>query len=67
MSTGAIILMLAVLLFFVFELGSLIATILKKRKAQKKAKEATSVVNDNKSIEEVEATDDRCSDNAVDN
>ncbi len=65
MSTGAIIFLIAILIFFVFEVGSLIATLIKKRKAQKA--KAVGEVNENKSNEEVNAADDRCTDNAVDN
>lgn len=67
MSTGAIIFLIAILIFFVFEVGSLIATLIKKRKAQKAKAQAVVEVNENKSNEEVEAVNDRCTDNAVDN
>lgn len=62
MSTGAIVFLVAILLFFVFEVGSFIATIVKKRKALKRGE-----VNENKSIKEEDTTDDRCTDNEVDN
>lgn len=68
MNTGGIIILVAVLLFCIYEIVSLSLTIAKKRKKKKGAVEDNvAESNEDKNNEKGGVADERNSDNAVDN
>lgn len=68
MNTGGIIILVAVLLFCIYEIVSLSLTIAKKRKKKKGAVEdKVSESNEDKNNEKGGVANERNSDNAVDN
>lgn len=68
MNTGGIIILVAVLLFCIYEIVSLSLTIAKKRKKKKGAVEdKVSESNEDKNTEKGGIADERNSDNAIDN
>lgn len=68
MNTGGIIILVAVLLFCIYEIVSLSLTIVKKRKKKKGAVEdKVAQSNEDKNIEKGGIADERNSNNAVDN
>lgn len=66
MNTGGIIILVAVLLFCIYEIVSLSLTIAKKRKKKKGAVEDKAESNEDKNIEKGGIADDRNSNHAVD-
>lgn len=68
MNTGGIIILVAVLLFCIYEIVSLSLTIAKKRKKKQGAVEdKVAESNEDKNTEKGGVTNDRNADNAVDN
>lgn len=67
MKTGGIIILVAVLLFCIYEIVSLSLTIAKKRKKKQGAVEDKVESNGDKNIEKGGIADDRNSNHAVDN